>query len=482
MANSIKISNLGPVAHAELDLKPLTILVGPNNSGKSHVALTVYALAQTLTNVWHPLRVRRIGTKFRRAPGIFEFSKQNREDATRAFKTAIDEAPNFLSGELQYDEMPTSVKQIIGNTSEASARLLSDDIDEELRRCFGSNLENLARRSRQIQKSDFDINLTNQSTGLSWSIRSRQNKLITTDWATDLSKGSINLRSPRFRNIDLQTEDPQYVLQGFVTEYMTHLFKGHASHSHYLPATRSGILQGHKTLASLIVDKASRAWIEPLDVPKLPGVTTDLIRALLLLGQRPPAKRRLRKIVDFLESEVTEGTVGIESQLEYPDIYYENELGRFELHTVSSMISEIAPLILFLKFLIQENQLLIFEEPESHLDPSNQRKVARAIAMTVNAGVNVIVTTHSDIFLNQINNLTQLRTVNPNRRRRMGYKATEVLRGDDIGVYLFKTTAEGTRVDSAEVDSDYGISTEFSDQIHRTLYEEAIKLEHQAPT
>ena len=263
---------------------------------------------------------------------------------------------------------------------------------------------------------------------------------------------------------------------------MTHLFKGHASHSHYLPATRSGILQGHKTLASLIVDKASRAWIEPLDVPKLPGVTTDLIRALLLLGQRPPAKRRLRKIVDFLESEVTEGTVGIESQLEYPDIYYENELGRFELHTVSSMISEIAPLILFLKFLIQENQLLIFEEPESHLDPSNQRKVARAIAMTVNAGVNVIVTTHSDIFLNQINNLTQLRTVNPNRRRRMGYKATEVLRGDDIGVYLFKTTAEGTRVDSAEVDSDYGISTEFSDQIHRTLYEEAIKLEHQAPT
>ena len=85
-------------------------------------------------------------------------------------RTAIDEAPNFLSGELQYDEMPTSVKQIIGNTSEASARLLSDDIDEELRRCFGSNLENLARRSRQIQKSDFDINLTNQSTGLSWSI------------------------------------------------------------------------------------------------------------------------------------------------------------------------------------------------------------------------------------------------------------------------------------------------------------------------
>ena len=481
MANSIRISNLGPVALAELELRPLTILVGPNNSGKSHVALTVYALAQSLTNVWHPLRIRRIGTKFRPAPGIFEYSRQNREDAARAFKAATAEMPGFLSGELQLHQMPTSIKQIISNTSKMSAQLLSEDIDAELRRCFGSTLENLARRSKQIQKRDFDITLSNQSTGLTWGIRSRKDDLITTEWITDLSKESINLRPSWLRNTELPTDEPLFVLQGLVTEYMTHLFQGHASHSYYLPATRSGILQGHKTLASLIVDKASRAWIEPFEVPKLPGVTTDLIQALLLLGRKRPSEPQLRKIVEFLESEVTEGSIGIESQLEYPDIYYENELGRFDLHTVSSMISEIAPLILFLKYLIQKRHLLIFEEPESHLDPSNQRKVARAIAMTVNAGVNVIVTTHSDIFLNQINNLTQLGAITPSRRRRMGYKATEVLRGEDIGIYLFKAADEGTRVESVEVDSEYGIPTEFSDQIHRALYEEAIKLEHQTP-
>ena len=298
----------------------------------------------------------------------------------------------------------------------------------------------------------------------------------------ELSKAELDLSSSRLPPIELLDDDPHFFLNILASSYMDQLLRGHSAHSYYLPATRSGILQGHKTLASLIVDRASRAWIEPLDVPKLPGVTTDLIRALLRLGNGRPANTSLRKIVEFLELEITEGFVGIESQLEYPDIFYQNELGRFELHNVSSMISEIAPLVLFLKFLIRKGQLLIFEEPESHLDPSNQRNVARAIAMLVKAGVNVIVTTHSDIFLNQINNLIQLAKLTPRRRRYMGYRATEILSVEDVAAYLFKVGVEGTEVEPVEIDSEYGISTESSDEIHRALYEESIKLEHTVTT
>ena len=89
-----------------------------------------------------------------------------------------------------------------------------------------------------------------------------------------------------------------------------------------------------------------------------------------------------------------------------------------------------------------------------------------------------MVTTHSDILLNQINNLVQVGKITPRQRRYLGYRATEVLHADDIAVYLFKSEAGGTNVEPIDIDSDSGISTESSDKIHQELYEEALKLEH----
>ena len=143
------------------------------------------------------------------------------------------------------------------------------------------------------------------------------------------------------------------------------------------------------------------------------------------------------------------------------------------------MVSEIAPLVLFLKYLIRPGNLFILEEPESHLDPANQRLVARAIAMMVNAGVRVLVTTHSDLFLNQINNLMQASQLLPDRLQGMEYDATELLNPNDVGAYVFQSSPDGTNVSPLPVDSDQGISTESFDTVHRALYDEAIKMEHQ---
>ena len=218
-----------------------------------------------------------------------------------------------------------------------------------------------------------------------------------------------------------------------------------------------------------------------MNVPRLPGVITDLIQSLLLLGRRDNPPANLSAIVQFLESNVTQGRIDIHNRLEYPEINYANESGTFQLHQVSSTISEIAPLVLFLKYLIEPGNLFILEEPESHLDPANQRHLARAIAMMVNADIRVLVTTHSDVFLNQINNLMQVSKVNPRTRNRMGYKAAEVLLPTKVGAYLFRgDSVEGTHVEQLPIDSEYGISTESFDNVHRALYDESIRLEHRA--
>ncbi len=37
------VDNLGPIEHASVALKPLTVLIGRNNTGKTYLAQTLYA-------------------------------------------------------------------------------------------------------------------------------------------------------------------------------------------------------------------------------------------------------------------------------------------------------------------------------------------------------------------------------------------------------------------------------------------------------
>ena len=41
---NLSVTNYGPIIRANVDLRPLTVFFGPNNSGKSHLATLIYAL------------------------------------------------------------------------------------------------------------------------------------------------------------------------------------------------------------------------------------------------------------------------------------------------------------------------------------------------------------------------------------------------------------------------------------------------------
>ena len=43
---TISVKNFGPIAEGSVDLKPLTIFVGPSNTGKSYMATAVYAVSK----------------------------------------------------------------------------------------------------------------------------------------------------------------------------------------------------------------------------------------------------------------------------------------------------------------------------------------------------------------------------------------------------------------------------------------------------
>ena len=467
----VRVKDFGPIAEASVELKPLTVFMGPNNSGKSYLALAIYCLFRTLAG--EPTAG---GGYVRTRPsvliGTMDLLEQARADVIRAWPDAwsVPHEP------IKVGEMPNGLRSALLEANESFGTDFASQLEAELERCYGTEMDGLARRSSNLKGPCFEIALSQPNNAFSCDMLATGGRMVVGSWDTNLLEQTVQI-GPSFLSYRDFIEDIGRSVMLMMFELNDGVQRPRRV-THYIPASRSGILLGHKALVNSIVDSASRMRVAPIGGPRLPGVVTDLIRALIMSGHGKSPSSELQRVLSFLESDIVRGTVSVDQTLEYPDVHYENEIGNFSIHQVSSMVSEIAPIVLFLKHLVREGHLFIIEEPESHLDAANQMKLARAMAMLVNAGVYVLITTHSDFFVNQINNLLLLSRLTPRRRAARKYSASEVLQPSDVGAYLFKQGPEGSTVRPLEVTAIGGIPTEPFSDAHSDLYDEAIALEH----
>lgn len=84
---------------------------------------------------------------------------------------------------------------------------------------------------------------------------------------------------------------------------------------------------------------------------------------------------------------------------------------RLNLDEVSSSVRALADLWFYLRYYARQGDLLIIDEPELNLHPRNQRLMARLLAMVSRAGINVLITTHSEYILREINYLIRMHSV-----------------------------------------------------------------------
>ena len=83
----------------------------------------------------------------------------------------------------------------------------------------------------------------------------------------------------------------------------------------------------------------------------------------------------------------------------------------------SSMVSELAPVVLYLRYVVNPGDLLIIEEPESHLHPAMQVEFIRNLAAAVQSGIRVLITTHSEWVLEEVANLVSISNLPGDRRK-----------------------------------------------------------------
>ena len=108
------------------------------------------------------------------------------------------------------------------------------------------------------------------------------------------------------------------------------------------------------------------------------------------------------------------------------------------LHMTSSTVKSLFGLWFYLEHQAQPGDILMTDEPELNIHPDNQRKIARLLARLVNAGINIVISTHSDYIVRELNSLIMLsQDQSGELRKKHNYDVDEVLRPEQIGAYLF---------------------------------------------
>ncbi len=123
----------------------------------------------------------------------------------------------------------------------------------------------------------------------------------------------------------------------------------------------------------------------------------------------------------------------------YPEFRYRPQKSEqaLRMSRSSSMVSELAPLVLFLRGVVQPCDTFIIEEPEAHLHPRAQTQMALTLARLVRAGVRVIITTHSDWLLEQIGNLVREGEVMKLKKNQA--EPAIWLTKEEVGAWWFRT-------------------------------------------
>ena len=119
----------------------------------------------------------------------------------------------------------------------------------------------------------------------------------------------------------------------------------------------------------------------------------------------------------------------------------------------------------------------MFEEPEAHLHSSLQIDIAKVISYLVNKGAFIQVTTHSDLFLTQINHLVRLDKILKKDKKlyesilkKIGISKLYTLSGHLVNAYLFKKEKTGMTIIEKQDLSD-GIPFDAFKKTYDKLYE-----------
>ena len=438
----LKVSEYGKIKSAEIEMAPLTLFVGDNNSGKSYL----------MSLLWG---IQNLGTS---AIFIDQYEKNSKEE-----ELLLDWLKTQMEAAWERGSHTTGVEEI--------ADILQTALNLRLRRGKDS-LVKLIFNSMDVKIKDLEIEIKElEKVSLKFEISDgKEEKTLS------IKNNNGTIYGINYSDIEqLNTMARAWIILLFIL--VTGIGSGgniDKSGRIYLPAARTGFM-----LTKDIINKVGRNSVFNIDTNKdkiVPFVRPinqflDVMNDLTFDGK---GDEKFNKIALYLENGMAEGTISM-STLPNREVVYipEGQESGIPLRIASAVVTELSPLILILKHK-SDLHTLFYEEPEMCLHPQLQQKMARVICQLTNAHLEMVVTTHSDIILQHINNMIRLskREDSAEICKQLGYTPDDLLDANQVKVYQLKSKpGEKTSVEELVCgENGFAIPT-FNDALDRILDE-----------
>jgi hypothetical protein len=237
---------------------------------------------------------------------------------------------------------------------------------------------------------------------------------------------------------------------------------------YFLPASRSGLYQGLGSFAQIAAElsKSRNLISKPI---QLPAISVPLADYFLRLSETNSENQSgLSPYTDEIENEIMSGKVEFDDETKRLIFKPNGTELKLDLSSTSSMVSEIAPIVAYLKHTLPnadsskpaQKPLIFIEEPEAHLHPETQVKLMNVFARLVKDDkIKLVMTSHSNYIFNKASNLVMDGKIDPDKFKAVLFRMTET-----------GSIAENMATDAYGIDDDNFIDTAES------LYEEKLAI------
>lgn len=414
---TVTVEDLGPISGAEVRLKPLTLLVGENNSGKTMLASVLWALRSDLPDSIFA----DVGGAAEAGSSVLGWSKAH----------LLTLPPNFESvSTLTESECAEIAAEAMDSLS---SRLLAWVFRRQLsgRVRWASRIDSISIRSFPSPPAPngpphFFAAEVRRDGHLTTARASGNTAVTPRSIAAAVIRGAVGL-------LDFSVAE-------------------------YLPAARSGYLTLLPDLSEALMQAALHP--DPIRRP-LAGLTQPSIAYLRSLQRQSTTNdETMHALAASIEATILRGRVHRSPGGSNFEFAPANGSSALSLSQASTVVNELVPLLLLIRGLSLDflpSWTLVYEEPEAHLHPHLQRLLARVLVKLVRLGATVIVTTHSDTFAQQMNDFVKLGGLSrtPELLDRvaanggMRWDPGDYLMADEVAAYEFRVRGDGRSVVNA---------------------------------
>ena len=185
-----------------------------------------------------------------------------------------------------------------------------------------------------------------------------------------------------------------------------------------IPAERNGLHLFYRELSSqrtTLLHHASKKQIDVLTLLK--DVTKSLYAQPIadyidwlntMSSQKKRSESTFAEEATLLQKQLVHGKYTLNKNT--GEVHYQpyqkkrkQPTAKLALHTSSSVVKSLFGLWFYLSYQAQKGDTLFIDEPEINVHPNNQRIITHVLARLVNKGINVIISTHSDYIVRELN-------------------------------------------------------------------------------